>query len=286
MNGLLKNKKLVDAFVIPLGAALLALGIVLFTIPNDIAPGGVSGLATALSAWMGGRVSVGVLSLILNVPLFLIGFRRFGFRPLAGTLISTVLVSVFIDVFGLFTEGYSNNVLLAAVLGGVLSGAGIGILLQRGYSTGGTDLLSQLLNASFPNISVSKLLLVIDALVVAVAVLIFKEIEVALYSIVTIYVTTKVIDGILTGADTERVLYIVTDRWKDVNARMIELDLGVTVVEGKGGYTGSGKQMLIVVVHKRMYAQALAAAKQTDPASFIFTSNATEVHGEGFKPIL
>ncbi|MDO4492988.1 MAG: YitT family protein [Clostridia bacterium] len=280
------NKKLwIDCLVVPFGTALLALGIVLFNIPNDIAPGGVSGLATALSAWMNGRVSVGMLSLALNLPLFVLALVRFGLRPLTGTLASTVLLSFMIDGFGLFIPGYTGNTLLAAVFGGVLSGAGMGLLLRRGYTTGGTDLLSALLNSRNPNLPVARLLLIIDAAVVGVAVLIFRNIEVGLYSVVAIFVTTKVIDGILVGADTERVLYVITGRGAEITAKLEEMDLGVTLVEATGGYTGEGRQMLVVVTHRNQFAQALAAAKAIDPAAFMFVSNATEVHGEGFKPI-
>ncbi len=282
-----KQKKLLkDILYIVVGTAAVAAGLVVFTIPNDIAPGGVSGLATALSFLLCGRISVGVLTLLINVPLFFFTARRFGYGPLLSSLAATLLLSLFIALFDYVLPPYTGNVLLAAVLGGVVMGFGMALLFMRGASTGGTDLLSLLLNDLLPNFSVSKLLLGVDALVVLVAVLIFRDVEVALYSIVTIYVTTKVIDGIMQGADSERVIYAITERGDEVNRRLtVELERGVTLLDARGGYTGKEKKLFMVITHRNQFAQTLAAIKQTDPEAFIFVSNASEVHGEGFKPM-
>ena len=160
------------------GSILVAFAVSVFTVPNDIAPGGVSGMATALASVT--PIRVGVWTLLLNVPLLLAAWRMQGPRALCMTLVATVLLSLFIDWIADVTPGYSNNPLLAAVFGGALSGLGVGVLFLRGISTGGTDLAALLLKKLFPNVPSGTLLLLIDAGVVVFAVCVFKDIEVAL----------------------------------------------------------------------------------------------------------
>ena len=278
--------RLLDAAAIVLGTAAVAAGLAVFTIPNDIAPGGVSGLATALAQLLQHRIGVGTLTLLLNLPLFFAAWHILGFRPLVTTLAATLLLSVLIDVFCVVLPVYTNNVLLAAGLGGVLCGAGMGLLFVRGASTGGTDLLSLMLHRAFPNLSVSTLLLAVDALVVLLAVVVFRNVEVALYSVVTLYVTSKVIDGIMQGVDYAKVIYVVTEQGDAMNERLMqETACGVTVLHARGGYTGREKQLLMVITRRNEFSQTLSVIKSVDKAAFLFVSAATEVHGEGFKVI-
>ena len=277
---------LLDAAAIGAGTALVALGLAMFTIPNDIAPGGVSGLATALTHVTGGFMTVGAWSLLLNVPLAAVAWWKLGFRPLCKTLAATVLLSVFIDLLSLVVPPYTNNPLLAAGFGGALMGVGMGVLFARGISTGGTDLLTLLLNRVFPNLSLSTLLLCIDTLVVVFAVIVFGNIEIALYSFVTIFVASKAIDGIMQGVDHTKVLYVVTEQSEALLGKLaMEMGLGVTALPARGGYTGRDKQMLMVVTHRSDFAKTLGLIKSIDPAAFLIVMNATEVHGEGFKEI-
>ncbi len=273
---------LLDIVFVLLGSALVALSVAVFTVPNDIAPGGVSGLATALAFIS--PVSVGVWALILNVPLMLAAWRLLGARPLLMTLLATVLLSVFIDLFGALLPGYTNNELLAAVAGGVLTGLGVGLLFLRGISTGGTDLAALLLKKPFPNVPNGIMLLLIDASVVAVAVLIFRDIEVALYSTIAIYLSSKVIDALAQGVDYAKVVYIITEKGEAISRVLNErTDRGTTLVAARGGYTGKDKEMVITVTRRNVLAQTLRLIKQTDPAAFTFVTDSTEVHGEGFK---
>lgn len=273
-----------DFSVIVLGTALLAAGLTIFTIPNDIAPGGVSGLSTALASIT--PVTVGLWTLILNVPLLAFAWWKLGFRPLLKTTVSTLLLSLLIELFTRALPAYTNNVLLASVLGGVLCGAGMGIIFVRGATTGGTDLISLLLNRVLPNISVGSLLLIVDAAVVVFAVFVFRNIEVALYSIVTIFVTSRTIDAIMQGVDHAKVIYVVTERGDTILETLAEeLGRGVTVLEGYGGYTRRDKNVLVLVVRRNAFAQTLKAVKQIDKQAFLFVTDATEVHGEGFKPM-
>ena len=271
-----------DAAAIVFGTAAAALAFDIFVLPNQFSPGGISGLADALAEFI--PLTVGTLAFCLNLPLLIMAWRILGIRQLARTLIATALLSVFLDVFALFVPVYNGNPLLAAGLGGAISGAGIGLLLLRGISTGGTDLLSILLVHRYPNMPVGRVLLFADAAVVAIAVLVFHNIEIALYSFIIIYVSAKVIDAMIDGANYAKVIYTVTENGeKLVQMLNSKTDRGVTVIPCTGGFTGRGKSMVLTVTRQNMLAQTLKLIKETDPSSFTFVVNSAEVHGEGFK---
>ena len=273
---------LADLVCCVIGCALIGASLAMFTIPNDIAPGGISGLATALSYVTPFRV--GIWTLFLNIPLLLFAWRSLGPRSLVFALISTVLLSAFIDLASAVLPQYTNDRLMASFLGGALSGLGEGILFLRGLNTGGTDLLALLIKKQLPNVSNGMLLLFADITVVAIAVFIFKDIDVALYSTITIMVTSRVIDALAEGVDYAKVIYTVTENGSAVTGALTALtDRGVTVMPAAGGYTGSEKQMIVTVTRRHELAQTLRIIRQADPAAFTFVTDSTEVHGEGFK---
>ena len=272
---------LCDILVCIIGSALVGTALSVFTIPNEIAPGGISGLSTALAYMLGVRVSV--LTLVLNIPIMLAAYRLLGKRSFFYTLLSTALLSGFIELAS-FLPVYTGNILIAAVYGGVLSGIGIGILFLRNITTGGTDLLALMLHKAFPNVPNGTILAVIDGIVVLIAVLVFRKIEVALTSVLTIYFSSKVIDLIAQGVDYAKVIYIVTDKGKELSAVLnSSTDRGNTVIKAFGGYTGAEKQLVITVTRRNVLAQTLRLIHATDPAAFTFVTDSTEVHGEGFK---
>ena len=272
---------LCDILVCIIGSALVGTALSVFTIPNEIAPGGISGLSTALAYILGVRVSV--LSLVLNIPIMLAAYRLLGKRSFFYTLLSTALLSGFIELAS-FLPVYTGNILIAAVYGGVLTGIGIGILFLRNITTGGTDLIALMLHKAFPNVPNGTILAVIDGIVVLIAVLVFQKIEVALTSVLTIYFSSKVIDLIAQGVDYAKVIYIVTDKGKELSAVLnSSTDRGNTVIKAFGGYTGAEKQLVITVTRRNVLAQTLRLIHATDPAAFTFVTDSTEVHGEGFK---
>ena len=271
-----------DLIYAVIGSALVGAAVSVFTVPNDIAPGGVSGLATALAYIT--PIHVSAWNLIMNVPLLLGAWKLLGRHSLIFTLISTALLSFFIELCERLVPGYSNNVLLASLAGGVLSGLGVGILFLRGLSTGGTDLAALMLHKAFPNVPNGTLLLLADATVVLIAVCIFRDIEVALYSTITIYVSSKVIDALAQGVDYAKVIYVITSEGDKVNAALCsQTDRGTTVIPAFGGYTQNDKQVIITVTRRNVLSQTLRIIKQADPRAFTFVTDSTEVHGEGFK---
>ena len=271
-----------DLLFTVLGTALVGFALAMFTIPNDIAPGGVSGLATALAHVTPIRVSA--WTLIMNVPLMLAAWRRLGTRTIFYTVLSTLLLSLFIEIGTRCLPQFRSDALAASLLGGAVSGLGMGLLFVRGVSTGGTDLLALLLKRLLPNLPTGTLLMIVDATVVAAAALIFRDFDVAIYSTITIFATSKLIDTITQGVDYAKVIYTVTDRGDEVSRVLNEFTArGTTLIPALGGYTHDGKQIVMTVTKRSVLAQTLRLIRQTDPRAFTFVMDSTEVHGEGFR---
>lgn len=275
------GRLVIDLVAVIIGSFVVAAGLVVFTIPNNIAPGGVSGLATALAHIS--PIPVSLWSLFLNVPLLLCAWLKMGRRSLLLTLLSTLLLSLAIELLS-FLPAYTNDKLIASVFGGVIMGFGVGLLFLRGISTGGTDLLALLMKTPLPNIPSGTLLMLIDAMVVLLAVIIFRELDVALYSAVTIFATAKVIDAMAEGVDYAKVVYIVTSKGREISDVLnSNMERGTTILPATGGYTGNEKQLVVTVTRRNVLSQTLRLIKQTDPEAFTFVTDSTEVHGEGFK---
>lgn len=265
------------------GTALVGFALSMFTVPNDIAPGGVSGLATALASIT--PIHVSAWTLLMNIPLMISAWRRLGPRAIVFTLIATVLLSAFIELGQRCLPTYTSDTLVASLMGGVLSGLGMGMLFVRGVSTGGTDLLALILKKLLPNVPTGTLLMFVDAAVVVIATLIFRDFDVAIYSAITIYVTSKVIDTITAGVDYAKVIYAVTENGEEL-ARVLNenTDRGTTLIPAFGGFTGGKKQIVMTVTKRSVLAQTLRLIRQTDPKAFAFVVDSAEVHGEGFRP--
>ena len=273
---------LIDLVYTAVGTALVGFALSMFTVPNDIAPGGVSGLATALAYITPIRVSA--WTLMMNIPLMIAAWRKLGPRAIFFTLIATLLLSFFIEIGDRFLPKYSSDTLVASLMGGVVSGLGMGMLFIRGISTGGTDLLALILKKLLPNLPTGTLLMFVDATVVVIATLIFRDFDVAIYSAITIYVCSKVIDTLTQGVDYAKVIYTVSSHGEEIARALNEnTDRGSTLIPAFGGYTGESKQIVMTVTRRSVVAQTLRLIRQTDPKSFSFVMDSTEVHGEGFK---
>ena len=273
---------ILDLLFTVIGTALVGFALSIFTVPNDIAPGGVSGMATALAFITPIRVSV--WTLMMNIPLMIAAWRKLGPRAIFFTLIATLLLSFFIEIGERFLPKYSSDTLVASLMGGVVSGLGMGMLFIRGISTGGTDLLALILKKLLPNLPTGTLLMFVDATVVVIATLIFRDFDVAIYSAITIYVCSKVIDTLTQGVDYAKVIYTVSSHGEEIARALNEnTDRGSTLIPAFGGYTGEGKHIVMNVTRRSVVAQTLRLIRQTDPKSFSFVMDSTEVHGEGFK---
>lgn len=281
-KNLLKNEQLASAVQIALGCALGALAYPLFLVPNHIAPGGLTGLATVLNYLF--HWPVGTTSLVMNVPLFIIGYRAMGRVFVIRSLVATVLFSVLIDLIPL--PPMTEQPLLGAVFGGVLLGAGLGLILRGGATTGGTDMVARMIHNRFQHISVGAFLFLIDCYVVLMAGF-FIEAEYALYAFVALYAASKLIDVVMVGLTREKACYIISTQHEQVKREIMEkLDRGVTVLHAEGGYSGQERPVLLCVLSAQELGRLKAIVREADEDAFLFISDAHEVLGEGFRKLM
>lgn len=268
--------------IIALGSLIFALGFDWFFAPNQIAMGGVTGLAQVINVLIP-ALPVGVLTIILNIPLFLAGWKLIGFHLLASSLFSMAVSSVAIDVIAAWYTFPPMDPLLACLCGGAVMGAGFGLVFAQGATTGGTDIVARLLKLRFPWLPMGKLLLVPDGVVLALAAVAFGQVETALYGAVALVVMAKVMDAVLYGTDASKVAIIVSNRWREIaDVLLREQDRGVTILRGQGAYTGAEKQVLMVAFPQKEIVQLKRTIRDLDSSAFLIVCNAHEVLGEGF----
>lgn len=265
------------------GATLVALSINLFFLDLKIAPGGVSGLATVLHYITG--VSMGVLVILLNVPLFIIGVVTFGKKFVVKTLFSTVVMSLVLDLTEWLPQ-ITEDMLLATIFGGGMMGIGLALVFRGGATTGGTDIAAKVVNHYFPSFRIGEQLFVIDALVVLTAMIVFRDFDIGFYSIITIWISAKMIDLVFEGVGYSKALFIVSDKNEAIGKAILqELKRGVTAFHGEGLYTNTEKKILMTVVDQRQIPKIKQIAKEFDKNAFIIITDVREALGKGFSEI-
>lgn len=264
------------------GCAIYSVAFHVFIAPNEISPGGLTGLSAILNHLFG--LPTGMTLLALNLPLLGLGIRKFGLRFFTKTIAATVMLSVLLDAGGAFLPAYRGNCLMSAVYGGVLSGLGLSLVFLRGGTTGGTDIIAKLVNLRFPFLSMGRVILLLDAAVTLCAAAAYRDLETGLYTAFTIFASTRTIDGVLYGADRGKLALIVCARPEELSAGILkQLGRGVTVLRGRGAYTGDEKDVLLCAVRRHEAARLHALVRQIDPGAFLVMSEAGEIVGEGFK---
>ncbi len=278
-------KKIREYLFITLGTALVAFSFSIFFVPNSIAPGGVSGIATLLNALFGLRV--GLMIVVMNVPIYLLSFKKFGVIRVIRSLYATILMSVIIDYVKIpedFIKSISSDFLLSSIFGGVLMGAGLGLVIRNNSTTGGTDMIAGLIHGWFPNISMSWVLFGIEFVVVLGAG-IFLEPIMALYAFIALFVSARVMDFIQIGVNTAKAFMIISERSDEISEGIIEkMDRGATILNGFGAYSGDGKNVILCVVRRNQISKLRALIKETDEDAFVIVYDVKEVLGEGFTP--
>ena len=267
--------------IIALGAVIYALAFDWFVAPNQIAMGGVTGLAQIVNALVP-VLPVGVLSILVNVPLFLAGWRLLGGRLLVSSLYAMAVSSLAIDVIAWIHTFPPMDPILATLYGGAGMGVGLGLVFSQGATTGGTDIIGKLLKLKFPWLPIGKLVMIPDMVVVILAAVVFGTVNAALYGLIQMYLLSKVMDMILYGWDTSRVAYIITDRWEETVQGLLDMERGVTLLQGKGAYTGAEKQVLLVAFRQREIVPIKRMLREIDPKAFFVVCDAHEILGEGF----
>ena len=281
MTGKTKNF-MADAVVLLLGSLLYAASVNIFTAPNDIAPGGLTGIGIILHSLFG--LPVGTVMLLFNLPLFYAGGKILGWKFLGKTVIATLLVSAAIDLSAPWAPAYTGNPLLAAIYGGVLSGAGLALIFLRGGTTGGTDIAARIIRHYRPHFSMGRLILVLDLFIIVAAGLVYRNVDSALYALIAIFASSMLIDNILYGAQMGKVIYIVSDHSQTLaQAITTQCQRGVTLLDAQGAYSGKDKSMLFCVVRRPEVARLRRVVYETDPHAFMVIAEAGEIIGEGFQ---
>lgn len=268
--------------IIAAGSLIFALAFNWFFDPNQLGMAGLTGLGQVINVlfpW----ATVGVVTAVLNIPLFLLGWRLIGGHLLISSLFSMAVSSLAIDGIALVHTFSPMDPMLACLCGGAMMGLGLGMVFSQGATTGGTDIIARLLKLKFPWLPMGKLVLVPDGVVLALVALVFGQIEAALYGAVAVFVSTKVMDTVLYGMDTSKVAYIISDQFLAISNRlMADLNRGVTMLSGKGAYTGTEKRVLLMAFKQRDIVDVKRIVHEEDPAAFLIVCNAHDVLGEGF----
>lgn len=277
IKGTIKN------YICYLAASIIySVSVTVFISPNEISPGGLTGVATVIHFIS--DIPSGLILLILNIPIIILGFIRFGGKFIINTAIVTVMISFIMTLTEKVIPSFKGDRILAAIFGGTLLGLGISLIMLHGSTTGGVDIIAKIINRKFRHLTVGKIMLFMDAAVVLLAVVVYGNFESALYSVVSMFICSKIMDSMLYGGDKGKLVYVITS-CPDEICRSIgkELSRGVTVLEVTGGYTGHNHKMLMCSV--RVYEVALLydIIEKYDNKAFITVTEAGEIIGEGFK---
>ncbi len=273
----------IDLIFFILGSFVYAAAVNMFTSPNHIAPGGFTGIATLINHLTG--IPIGAFMFALNVPLFIISYKQFGKDFIAKTFVATLLLAVVIDLSAKFMTPYSGDKLVAAIFGGVCNGGGIALVLYRGGTTGGTDLVAKLLRIKWPHMSMGTVIMCADLLVVTVSGIVYGNFESALYSFIATFIASRSIDYVLYGRGYGKMLLIFTDNPEDISKAITEeMGRGVSILDATGAYTGNKKSMLVCAVRANEIAKISKIIRTYDTNPFIIVTEAGEIFGQGFKP--
>lgn len=277
------KRRILDYLMITMASFLYAVAVSLFLDPNSLAPGGVTGIAIIMNRLSG--LETGTWVLIINIPIIILGMWKFGLHFILSTLYCTAVTSFFINLlanFGVATE----DRFLAALVGGALMAVGIGLVFKAGATTGGTDIIVKLLRLRFPHLKTGSLFLITDATIVTASAFVFKDLDVALYAGLVVFVNSVLLDVVLYGRDGAKLIFIISDVHASITKRLLEeLDIGVTYISGTGAYSGKEKSVIMCVMKKQISAQVEVIVREEDPDAFMIVTSATEIFGEGYKSI-
>lgn len=275
---------LLDCAKLLFGSALAAVGFKFFTFPNDIVSGGVTGIAQIIRLLTG--LPVGVMIIIMNIPLFIIGWKRLGARSQMGALVVMVLNSVLIDLLAMTDIVATDEPLLAAVYGGVINGAGYGLIYTAGTTGGGTDIVAKLLRRRYPYINFGTMQLVLNVVVVLTFAILFQKYDSCMYTIIEMFISSKVINLVLYGPGVSEVCYIISDEGVKVKDAITKtMGRGVTFLRGEGAWSGKEKPVILCVVKRPEIAQLRNLVRSVDENAFVIMSEAKDVYGKGFGNI-
>lgn len=274
-------KILKDYAIVTLGCLLYSFAFNCFFESNNLAMGGFTGIAQVLNRFIP-ALPIGATVFVMNVPLMIIGIKKQGWSILFTTIYAIAVSSFTIDTMNMFIKFPTTEPLLACIYGGVLLGISLGIMMLKNATTGGTELAARLLKYVFRNISIGKICLAIDVTVICIYALTFRSLDNALYGIIAMYVSSIAMDLVVYGSSNAKLAYIISDKSAEITKKLMDMELGATIFNGKGAFTGEQKNVLMCAVRPNKIARIKAAVMEIDPKGFVIVTDAKEVLGEGF----
>jgi len=268
---------------ITVAATVYAAGISLFLDPNNVAPGGVTGISILLSHVTG--LSTGMLIMVLNIPMILLGMWKFGWRFIVSTFYTLFVISVATDLLKPL-GGLTRDPMLAAIAGGTLTAAALGVVFRAGATTGGMDIVIKVLRLKYPHMRTGSLFLITDVIIASCSLFVFGKVDTVLHALIAVFLMSGVLDVVLYGRDEAKLIYIISDRPGEIADRLLgEADVGVTYLEGRGGYSSQDKRVIMCVTKKQRAPGIEVIVKEEDPHAFMIVTSASEIYGEGYKNI-
>lgn len=284
MNTINIKEYIVKYALVVLGSALFAAGFQFFLYPNSIIVGGVSGIAMIINFLTG--LPVGIMTIVLNIPLFIIAWKHFGGKFIISSLVGMMLSSLLVDIMATLDYSPTGDMLLACLIGGAIKGFGLGIIYYAGATTGGTDIIAKFVRLRFPYINFGTIVLLTDAVIIIAFAMIFDRVEAAMYAVIAMFVVSKVIDLVLYGIDNSSVCYIISENSEQLVKDITDkLHRGVTILSGEGAYSRRDKQVLLCVIKRTQIADIRKIIKNIDENAFFIVSDAKNVFGKGFGDI-
>lgn len=254
----------------------------MFINPARLSAGGITGLATVLNYFT--NIPIGFSIIVLNIPIIVAAAIVFGKKFIIRTSIVTAIFSVAIDVMDTLLKPHYVEPILSAIFGGIIMGAGLSIIMYKGSTTGGIDILAKIINRKAPGVSIGNCILILDLAVILLNSLVFKSLESMLYTIIALFISTKVIDLVIYGAKTCKVIYVISDENNSIAKSILQdVNRGVTLIKTKGAYTNLERQMLMCVVRHHQVSKVMRIIRSLDSSAFVIVSEASQVNGNGFE---
>lgn len=269
--------------ILTVAAAIYAIAISLFLDPNNIAPGGVTGISILVNRFT--AIPTGTVNLLINIPIVLLGLWKFGWRFICSTMYTLALITVFINTLAIY-GALTDELLIASVIGGALIGVALALVFKAGATTGGIDIIIKVVRTKRKHIKTNILFLAFDSMVIIASWIVFQDLTVAFYAGIAVVVNSIVMDKILYGSDEAKLTYIISTKPEQMKQRIFdELDITATIITARGAYTNEPKELLMIVTRKQMYPKLEEIVKDEDTSAFMIVSSASEIFGEGYKDI-
>ena len=278
-------KKLLNYLIILVGGFVYAVGFQFFMFPNAIVSGGVTGIAMILNTFT--HFPVGMMVIVMNIPLFMVSWRHFGLEFMLASLAGVAISSIFVDLLATTGIVLTNDPMLGAIIGGVIKGTGLGAIYYVGATTGGIDIVAKMLRQRYSQINFGTMILTMDSLIIVIYAAVLGKYESAMYSVIAMFVVSKVIDLVLYGFDTSSLCYIISENSEELIRSIISgpIKRGVTILEGEGAYSHRQKHVIMCVIKRTQIAELRRLVKSIDENAFFIVSDVKNVFGKGFESI-